>query len=139
MVEMSHAPGCRSTAEGVESTEQLAVLREIGVDAFQGRLFARPLPPEEFRTLLRRAGVAERGGRMTDAGQDARRSGTGSATVQAHSASRSKQSPRRACDSGEQSAQDPSVHSRAPSGCAISAPWQCASPAAHSGQLAVVA
>ncbi|MFT4232710.1 MAG: EAL domain-containing protein [Leucobacter sp.] len=36
-------------AEGVETEEQFAMLRDLGVDAFQGYLFARPRPiPEEL-------------------------------------------------------------------------------------------
>ncbi len=39
-------------AEGVESEEQLRVLRDMGCDAAQGFFFARPLPPELLRELL---------------------------------------------------------------------------------------
>jgi diguanylate cyclase (GGDEF)-like protein/PAS domain S-box-containing protein len=35
-------------AEGVEKPEQLAVLREIGCDRYQGYLFSHPVPAEEF-------------------------------------------------------------------------------------------
>ena len=40
-------------AEGVETREQLERLREIGCDYVQGYFFARPMPREEFETLLR--------------------------------------------------------------------------------------
>ena len=40
-------------AEGVETREQLERLREIGCDYVQGYFFARPMPSEEFETLLR--------------------------------------------------------------------------------------
>jgi diguanylate cyclase (GGDEF)-like protein/PAS domain S-box-containing protein len=40
-------------AEGVESVEQLATLRNEGCDEIQGYLAGVPVPPEEFATLLR--------------------------------------------------------------------------------------
>ncbi len=39
-------------AEGVEDVQQLEFLRTIGCDAFQGYLFARPMPVGEVVTLL---------------------------------------------------------------------------------------
>ena len=35
-------------AEGIESEEQFAVLRACGIDLFQGYLFSKPVPVEEF-------------------------------------------------------------------------------------------
>jgi len=40
-------------AEGVETEEQLHLLREIGCDTVQGYLTGRPMPPEEFEQILR--------------------------------------------------------------------------------------
>jgi diguanylate cyclase (GGDEF)-like protein/PAS domain S-box-containing protein len=39
-------------AEGVETPEQLAILRESGCDEFQGYLFSRPVPAESFQEVL---------------------------------------------------------------------------------------
>jgi diguanylate cyclase (GGDEF)-like protein len=45
--------GMQTTAEGVETAEQLAYLREHGCRYAQGYLFSVPLPAEEFAALLK--------------------------------------------------------------------------------------
>jgi EAL domain-containing protein (putative c-di-GMP-specific phosphodiesterase class I) len=45
--------GVKVVAEGVESREQLATLREMGCDLAQGFLFSEPLPRDEAEALLR--------------------------------------------------------------------------------------
>lgn len=45
IVGMTHALGCRTVAEGVETPDQLDFLREIGCDAAQGFLLGRPVAP----------------------------------------------------------------------------------------------
>ena len=52
VVDMARAMQRRTVAEGVETAEQFTVLREIGVDAYQGWLFSRALPATELRALL---------------------------------------------------------------------------------------
>lgn len=52
VVEMAGAMGRTTVAEGVETAEQFRVLRGIGVNAFQGWLFSRPLAPRTLRALL---------------------------------------------------------------------------------------
>ncbi|MBL8340835.1 MAG: EAL domain-containing protein [Rubrivivax sp.] len=51
-----------AVAEGVETPEQLAWIRERGVAQYQGFLFARPMPAGEFESMLRaQAGRAASG------------------------------------------------------------------------------
>ncbi len=52
IIEMSRNLGMEVVAEGVESTDQLAYLRERGCTFVQGRLFGEPLTADELLTLL---------------------------------------------------------------------------------------
>ncbi len=52
LVEMAHTLQLSVIAEGVETEEQLNMLRNIHCDELQGFLLARPQPPEGIRTLL---------------------------------------------------------------------------------------
>jgi EAL domain-containing protein (putative c-di-GMP-specific phosphodiesterase class I) len=49
---LAHALGMRVVAEGVETAEQLAVLRQLDCDIAQGYFFHRPLEEASFRLLL---------------------------------------------------------------------------------------
>jgi diguanylate cyclase (GGDEF)-like protein/excisionase family DNA binding protein len=51
VVEMGRALGLTIIAEGVETPEQLAVVRAVGVDAVQGYFVARPAPAESISQL----------------------------------------------------------------------------------------
>ncbi len=53
IVALSHALGMGVIAEGIETEEQLAVLRSLGCDYGQGFWFARPLPADQAADLLR--------------------------------------------------------------------------------------
>lgn len=54
MILMAHKLGLKSIAEGVETEEQLALLKAAGCDYAQGFLFSPALPPEAFEQLLPR-------------------------------------------------------------------------------------
>ena len=53
IIAMGHSMGLRVLAEGVETGEQLAFLRERGCDSFQGYHCSRPVPAEAFAALVR--------------------------------------------------------------------------------------
>jgi diguanylate cyclase (GGDEF)-like protein/PAS domain S-box-containing protein len=53
---LAHALGLEVTAEGVETGDQLASLREADLDRAQGYLFSRPLAEDAMWTLLRKGG-----------------------------------------------------------------------------------
>ncbi|GAB3298176.1 putative bifunctional diguanylate cyclase/phosphodiesterase [Parasphingorhabdus pacifica] len=55
VVELARAMGRTCIAEGVETATQYRLLHGLGVDAYQGYLFAAPLPVHEFRELLSRS------------------------------------------------------------------------------------
>jgi diguanylate cyclase (GGDEF)-like protein len=52
IIAMAHSLGIRVTAEGVESDEQLAILRSLGCDAIQGYHFSRPVSADIIEGLL---------------------------------------------------------------------------------------
>jgi diguanylate cyclase (GGDEF)-like protein len=48
IIDMAHAFGLTATAEGVERTEQLTVLRELGCERAQGYFWSPPLPAADM-------------------------------------------------------------------------------------------
>jgi diguanylate cyclase (GGDEF)-like protein/PAS domain S-box-containing protein len=52
IISLSKAMGFSVIAEGVETEEQRQFLARLGCHSFQGFLFSRPLPMEEFQMLL---------------------------------------------------------------------------------------
>jgi EAL domain-containing protein (putative c-di-GMP-specific phosphodiesterase class I) len=48
IISLARSMGLRTIAEGVETPEQLALLRQLGCDEIQGYLLSRPLPQEAF-------------------------------------------------------------------------------------------
>ncbi|HEX6928627.1 MAG TPA: EAL domain-containing protein, partial [Gammaproteobacteria bacterium] len=58
LVPLAHQLGLRVVAEGVETREQLAQLRESGVDEIQGYLMYEPMPPATCESMLETASAA---------------------------------------------------------------------------------
>ena len=52
VISMAHDLKLQVTGEGVETTEELAFLRQQNCDVIQGYLFSKPIPPAEFGILL---------------------------------------------------------------------------------------
>jgi EAL domain-containing protein (putative c-di-GMP-specific phosphodiesterase class I) len=52
MIKLSHGLGKRVLAEGVETKEQLQLLRQLGCDAVQGFFIKKPLAEEKFTDYL---------------------------------------------------------------------------------------
>ena len=53
IVAMAHTLRLKVLAEGVETEEQLAFLKEQGCDCYQGYLVSPPVPADQFEQLLR--------------------------------------------------------------------------------------
>ena len=51
-IDIGHDMGMKVIAEGVETEQQLGMLRRSGCDAAQGFLFSRPLPPKDLVAWL---------------------------------------------------------------------------------------
>jgi diguanylate cyclase (GGDEF)-like protein/PAS domain S-box-containing protein len=54
MIEMGHKLGYEITVEGVETSEQFNILKNLGCKNVQGYLFSRPVNSNEISTLLNR-------------------------------------------------------------------------------------
>jgi diguanylate cyclase (GGDEF)-like protein/PAS domain S-box-containing protein len=52
MIEVAHKMNVKVVAEGVETEEQLALLRSRGCDEMQGYLFSKPLSGDKFEQLV---------------------------------------------------------------------------------------
>ena len=58
IVGLGRSLGLSVIAEGVETQEQLQLLRDLACESYQGFLFSRPIPAEEVERLLGRQGAA---------------------------------------------------------------------------------
>jgi EAL domain-containing protein (putative c-di-GMP-specific phosphodiesterase class I) len=53
IVELARTLRLGSVAEGIESPDQVTALRRANCARGQGYLFGRPMPPDDFESLLR--------------------------------------------------------------------------------------
>jgi EAL domain-containing protein (putative c-di-GMP-specific phosphodiesterase class I) len=52
IISLAHCLNLKVVAEGVETEEQLKLLRLLRCDEMQGYLYSRPLPPDAVRRLI---------------------------------------------------------------------------------------
>ena len=52
ITDLAHGLGLTATAEGVETPDQLRLVRELGCDIVQGYLISPPIPPEELKPWI---------------------------------------------------------------------------------------
>lgn len=53
-INLGHDLGYETVSEGVETAEQLEILKNMGIDIIQGYYYSKPLPEAEFEEYLRR-------------------------------------------------------------------------------------
>jgi len=54
IIGIAHGFGMHLLAEGVETVEQMNILRNLGCEEMQGYLFSHPVPAGEIKELLRK-------------------------------------------------------------------------------------
>lgn len=52
VIDIAESLGVPTVAEGVETAEQMLMLKSMGCDVVQGYYFCKPVPPEQFEQLL---------------------------------------------------------------------------------------
>ncbi len=54
IIALAHALGLKTVAEGVETEEQISILKSMGCDSLQGYYYSKPLPEYQFREYLKK-------------------------------------------------------------------------------------
>jgi EAL domain-containing protein (putative c-di-GMP-specific phosphodiesterase class I) len=57
MITLAHNLKLRTVAEGVETRDQLRMLRDLGCDEVQGYLLGKPMPADAFTERLTQPGI----------------------------------------------------------------------------------
>jgi EAL domain-containing protein (putative c-di-GMP-specific phosphodiesterase class I) len=70
VVELAHRFGCLAVAEGVETADDLATIRDLGCDVAQGFLFAKPMQKEALLAGLHASGPGAAFDASIAAGED---------------------------------------------------------------------
>ena len=52
IIEMAHAMNIEVVCEGVETAQQMELVRRLGADYYQGFYFSKPIPAADFDALL---------------------------------------------------------------------------------------
>ena len=61
LVELSHTNGIEAIVEGVETKEQLEVLRKMKVDTIQGYYFSKPVCLKDYNEILKNNNPGKKG------------------------------------------------------------------------------
>ncbi|WLV24590.1 EAL domain-containing protein [Aciduricibacillus chroicocephali] len=59
LIEIANSLGLTTIMEGVETPEQLKILKQIGAKRIQGYLFSKPIPPEEAIKFLKKRNLLQ--------------------------------------------------------------------------------
>jgi hypothetical protein len=65
MVGMASDLKMQTTAEGVETPEELQLVRDLGCSLVQGYIFGKPMPPEEALTLAKEGAIVRPDAHLT--------------------------------------------------------------------------
>ena len=69
LIDMIRDLGYQIICEGVETDEQIEILRQIGCDEIQGYWYSKPLSMEDYKELLQSEKISKGGGQNTQTGK----------------------------------------------------------------------